>query len=741
MSLFTELKRRNVFRVGAAYLVVGWLLLQIADVLLGNFGAPAWAFKSFAAILALGLPVALFLAWAFELTPDGVRREDEHSDDTAPAPRRHLGSNVLIVAGLIAIIGVLVVERVWFAGKPPDATAQDVETTPTVEPEPSIAVLPFVNMSGSADNEYFSDGLTETLLHKLAQVAELKVAARTSSFAFKDQNRDIREIAAALGVANILEGSVQRAGDRVRITAQLIQADDGYHLWSQVFDRSLDDIFAVQDDIAVQVASALRGSLLEESAVADAGGTDNTEAYDWYLRGRDALFDSNAERLADAVNAMRRAITLDPQFANAWAGLSEALWKRARFTGRELDEGLGDEIIESARTAVRLAPDSAIARIALGEALWRPGGDRPGAQEQFERAVGLEPQNPRALTALSGLLLNMQRTNEAVELAERAMAIDPLDWDAKAGAVTTYVSVGRLDQAERLAKSILDWDPDYVPGLASLGFVYWLSGEQVKAYRTFHRLLQINPRAAYVMERIASLFFSLGDFDGATRWLERANAISPDAGIWLRELILRAKGDTERAVEYVQQHADRIDSRTAGSTLEGLSWAELQVAYLRGDWTTLYTMSAAFLDHSKPADTTNRVFDARNAMALAADRLGRSEERDRLLAVQQQHIDRLRESGAAYALIHFEQALTHAISGDAKATRDALELAYEAGAIALPLVNTAPEFEKVRDSDEIRTLFERIDEQNAARLERLLEVERELGDFAGEPVGVQETES
>jgi len=567
------------------------------------------------------------------------------------------------------------------------------------------------------------------------------VAARTSSFAFKDQNRDIREIAAALGVANILEGSVQRAGDRVRITAQLIQADDGYHLWSQVFDRSLDDIFAVQDDIAVQVASALRGSLLEESAVADAGGTENTEAYDFYLRGRDALFDSNAERLADAVNAMRRAITLDPQFANAWAGLSEALWKQARFTGRERDEGLDDEIIESARTAVRLAPDSAIARIALGEALWRPGGDRPGAQEQFERALGLEPQNPRALTALSGLLMNMQRTNEAVELAERAMAIDPLDWEAKAGAVTIYVAAGRLDQAERLAKSIVDWDPDYVPGLASLGFVYWLSGEQVKAYRTFHRLLQINPRAAYVMERIASLFFPLGDFDGAMRWLERANAIRPDAGIWLREHILSAKGDTERAVEYVQQHADRIDSRIAGSTLEGLSWSELQVAYLRGDWTTLYTMSAAFLDHSKPDDLTNRVFDARNAMALAADRLGRSEERDRLLAVQQQHIDRLRESGAAFARIHFEQALTHAISGDAKATRDALELAYEAGAIALPLVNTAPEFEKVRDSDEIRTLLERIDEQNAARLERLLEVERELGDFAGQPVGVQETES
>jgi tetratricopeptide (TPR) repeat protein len=243
------------------------------------------------------------------------------------------------------------------------------------------------------------------------------------------------------------------------------------------------------------------------------------------------------------------------------------------------------------------------------------------------------------------------------------------------------------------------------------------------------------------MERIASLFFSLGDFDGATRWLERADVISPDAGIWLRELILRAKGDTERAVEYVQQHADRIDAAGAWSTLEGLSLAESRVADLRGDWPTLYTISAAFLDHSKPDDMTNAVFNARPAMALAADRLGRSEERDRLLAVQQQHLDRLRQSGVAHSSFLFQQALTSAIGGDAKATSVALELAYGAGALGLPLARTAPEFEKVRDSDEIRTLLERIDEQNAARLERLLEVERELGDFAGEPEAVQETRS
>jgi len=266
MSLFNELKRRNVFKVSVAYIIISWLLAQVADLMLENFGAPDWVIKSFLGFLAIGFPLAVFFAWAFELTPDGVKRESEvdRSQSITHQTGRKLNNTILVI---------MAVALLWFAWdkfgtqqgpepvSPPyaDQTSSSEENTAprTSQSERSIAVLPFVAMSSGPDDEYFADGLTEEVLNSLAQLPELLVTARTSSFHFKGQNKPVQEVAAALGVGHIVEGSVRRSGDRLRVTAQLVRAEDGFHVWSENYDSTSQDTIQVQEDIAEKIAVAM----------------------------------------------------------------------------------------------------------------------------------------------------------------------------------------------------------------------------------------------------------------------------------------------------------------------------------------------------------------------------------------------------------------------------------------------------------------------------------------------------
>jgi TolB-like protein len=253
-GLFEELKRRNVFKVGTAYVVLAWLLAQITDVFLEPFGAPDWVIKTILLVLVAGFPLALFFAWAFEMTPEGIKKEKDVDRNESITHETGQKLNLAIIFILVLALGyfafdkfVLDVERDAELVRATEDIAAAAEAKPG---QKSIAVLPFVNMSEDTSNEYFSDGISEEILNSLARVKELKVAGRTSSFAFKGQNQDLRKIGDALGVEHILEGSVRKAGAKVRITAQLIQVDDGFHLWSDTYDRELNDVFAIQDEIA-----------------------------------------------------------------------------------------------------------------------------------------------------------------------------------------------------------------------------------------------------------------------------------------------------------------------------------------------------------------------------------------------------------------------------------------------------------------------------------------------------------
>ena len=334
MSVFNELKRRNVFKVGVAYIIISWLLAQIADLMLENFGAPDWVIKSFLGFLAIGFPLALFFAWAFELTPDGVKRESEidRSDSITPQTGHKLDRSVIII---------LAVALAWFAwdrfGSSPEV-ALPIEETSTVKTETApqktslaktIAVLPFVAMSSGPDDEYFADGLTEEILNSLAQLPELLVTARTSAFHFKGQDIQVQEIAQALGVEHIVEGSVRKSGQRLRVTAQLIRAEDGFHLWSENYDSTSDDAIAVQEDIAEKIANAMDVVLDEtkRNAMRQAGLRD-VEAFITYQKGRELYARAHGEgdQIADlqlANQYFEAALERTPEFVPAYVDHSD----------------------------------------------------------------------------------------------------------------------------------------------------------------------------------------------------------------------------------------------------------------------------------------------------------------------------------------------------------------------------------------------------------------------------------
>jgi len=341
MNFFDELKRRNVVRVGIAYALIGWVLAQVAEFAFENFGAPDWVLKTVVTLLLLGLPLALFFAWTFEMTPDGIRREEDvdRSQPGRTSARRTL--DYVIMAALVIALGYS-----WWSrqdvgepatpGTPAVVTGQDnVEQRAT--DLRSIAVLPFVNMSSDQAQEWFSDGLTEEILNALARTPDLLVAARTSSFKYKNSDEDVPTIAAALGVAHILEGSVRSARDRLRVTAQLIRASDGFHLWSQTYDREPEDVIRIQEDIAVEIAKALETAMDPEAlARMVSSGTSSVPAYKAYLEGLAAnastLSTADAYSFLRARDAYERAIELDPEFSFAYWELAQFWEVQARTT-------------------------------------------------------------------------------------------------------------------------------------------------------------------------------------------------------------------------------------------------------------------------------------------------------------------------------------------------------------------------------------------------------------------------
>jgi TolB-like protein len=432
MSFFQELKRRNVFRVGIAYAIASWVLLQVADLVLENIGAPDWVIQSLMLVVALGFIAALAIAWAYELTPDGIKRESEV--DRSISIVNHTGQKLdRIVIGFL-VIAVLVLLYRQSGDEPAEMTVAEPPATKAVYPEviatnvdrKSIAVLPFVNMSSDPEQEYFSDGITEEILNRLAKIPDLQVAARTSVFSFKGQNLDVREVAEMLGVGTMLEGSVRRDGEMVRITAQLIRASDGFHLWSESYDRKIESIFAVQDEISQQIAEALQVSL-GIAGESESTATTNPEVFDLFLQGRALHRQRGAENLLNALDLFRSALDIDPEFAPAWAGLSHSLNVVTAYASREEIDELGDvdnQSLQAAQKALELDPKLATALHAmannhLARFQWSK------AETYYEQALAMDPESTDIMEDYGHFLLYSWRTEEARQVADRMISLDP----------------------------------------------------------------------------------------------------------------------------------------------------------------------------------------------------------------------------------------------------------------------------------------------------------------------------
>ncbi len=471
-SFFSELKRRNVIRVAGLYAVSAWLLLQVADVLFGLLVVPEGSLRLVLGILLLGFPVALVFAWAYELTPEGLKldRDVQPGESIAAATGRKLNTITLIVAGLaiaVVVLDRLIPER---QTEPVDAPAAAVQPPPASIDEPtdqptdvlaapddgrkSIAVLPFTNMSGDPETVYFSDGIAEEVINLLVKVEGLRVASRTSAFSLRDEDLGIPQIAERLQVDHVLEGSVRRSGDRVRITAQLIEAETDTHLWSETYDRKLEDIFAVQDDIGQHIVGALKVQLADDTPLEVSGKTEDLQAYEMYLKGRHLWHKRGEENIRAAIGSFEQVVERDPRFARGWAALASAWITLPSYASVRH----GEAVHRAASAAEKaLALDANLAEpMAVMAAVSIEEGDLLESERLHRRGVDAEPGNATARMWYGGFLYDYGYLDDARRQLLSAAQIDPLY-----GPVLTYLSglktiAGEFEQAERLGQMALD---------------------------------------------------------------------------------------------------------------------------------------------------------------------------------------------------------------------------------------------------------------------------------------------
>ena len=451
MNFISELKRRNVIRMAGLYLVGAWLIAQIAETLLPIFHTPEWVLQSLVILLAIGFIPALVFAWVFELTPDGLKRDEEIPESESIAPQTARRMERMIIA-LFALALVFVgVDKFVLAPKREAAlvveTAQTVRSVAKSEAtkqarDNSIAVLPFVNMSDDAGNQYFSDGISEELLNVLVRVDDLSVASRTSSFAYRDQKLSSSQIAKELNVAHILEGSVRKAGNKVRITAQLIDAKDDRHIWSKTYDRELTDIFAIQDEIANAIVSALRGSLAEaknRATVTVKADTNNMQAYDMYLKARE-LFIARSD-LKESVRLFEQVVEMDPNFARGWEGLA-AVTAVVESWGI-VDRDYNGMVVPAAERALQLAPSLSMPWAALAMAEQNKQDiDWAKSLALSAKAIQADPKNATAYLWRSIAWLNLGFFDKAIADQDSCLRVDPAYKNCTRWKAQSYIYTG-----------------------------------------------------------------------------------------------------------------------------------------------------------------------------------------------------------------------------------------------------------------------------------------------------------
>jgi len=558
VSIFNELKRRNVIRVGIAYTVVAWVIAQVAGLAADSFMAPAWVMKMIITMLLLGFPLAMFFAWAFELTPEGLRRESAVQAENSTTEKTAQKLDQTIIYALILALAWFAWDK--FVADPRrdqanlesalrDTVQESVEQASVdlqvPESERSIAVLPFVNMSEEAGNEYFADGLSEELLNMLVRTPGLRVAARTSSFSFRDKELKISDIAQELNVNHILEGSVRKSGDRVRITVQLIKADDGFHLWSETFDRTLHDIFAIQDEIASRVADALQVTLLGQQE-REHGVTP--EAYALWLKGLYFLQQRGEENYTKSAEALMQAIELDSHYAHAWELLAMVYYTQVSNGVRTREEGYV-MAMDAIDRAMSLDPSEGSIWGAYGFLKKNLDWDWAEAREALDRAYQLDPHTSIIQVWRGSLIQTLGRVEEAIEIYEQALAADPLNVSVHSSLGILYRKVRRFDDAIVMFNKQLELRPQYHWAHYNLGKVYLFSGDAVQALAEIEK----NPPNIYREMGQVLAYSTLGREAEAQAGLRRLVAEQGrENPVWIAE-VFAWRGERDKAFKWLEE--------------------------------------------------------------------------------------------------------------------------------------------------------------------------------------------
>ena len=550
MSFFEELKRRNVIRVGIAYVVVAWLVMQFADVVLNNIAAPGWVFQVIMLVLAIGFPLVLIFAWAFEMTPEGLKKEKDvdRSQSITPQTGKKLNNTILVLMALA--IGYLLFDKFsgptqpgtdhfsqQTASQTTNANEKSALTPVEATPKPpisrqSIAVLPFDNRSRLEDDEFFVQGIHDDLLTNLARIGSLKVISRTSVTKYKDTEKTIPEIAAELGVANIMEGAVQRAGSTVRINVQLIDAKTDEHLWAEIFDRQLsaENLFVIQSEISQAIADALKTTLTnEEQQRINTVPTQNLAAYEAYLHGRQRMATRESEQLEQAVASFRQATELDPQFALAWVGLADS-YNLLRAYGAMPNNEAQPLVQAAIEQALRLDPQLGEAHTTLAS-LQSQIGDWEQAEASYRKAIELSPNYAQAYHWYSDSLLyrGALHIDDALSLALKAVELDPNSPIISVHLADAYENKGLYQMAERQYAKGIELYPEFFPGILGLADLLTYEVSRYPEALGYHeKAIERDPGNIGPYFGAMNIYLEIGDEQKAQAARERLAEVNPD---------------------------------------------------------------------------------------------------------------------------------------------------------------------------------------------------------------------
>jgi TolB-like protein/Flp pilus assembly protein TadD len=561
-NFFAELKRRNVYKVAVAYAIVGWLLVQIATQVFPFLEIPNWVVRLVIVLVAIGFPIALIIAWAFELTPGGIKRTEE-ADRAGERPSRSRAWIYIAVIGAAVSVGLFFMGRYSAenAGTPRHSEAA------TTLPEKSIAVLPFDNLSRDPDNAFFTEGVQDEILTRLAKVADLKVISRTSTQRFKSAPDNLPQIAKQLGVMHILEGSVQKSNDQVRVNVQLINAMTDAHLWAEIYDRKLTDIFSVESDIAKTIADTLQAKLTgSEKQMMAALPTTDTNAYELYHKGRSLWEKRSGDNIPKAIAFYEQAIASDPNYALAYAGLANAYVILPYWTNANRREA-NTKAKEAALKALGIDPNLAEAHRALGKVLFFSEIDIPGATREYQRAIELKPNEAAAHHWYGNdVLAATGRFEEAIAEGKRAVSLDPLSSVMTVDLGETLYYARRYEEAAREMRKGLDLDPTSVYAHYNIGMALQATGDLSGAIAEFEKAKEQPGDNPLVSSLCAAAKTQAGDRNAAGRMLADLDKLSQrgEPVGYYRAVLYLALNNKAEALRWLEQGYEERDGSNIG---------------------------------------------------------------------------------------------------------------------------------------------------------------------------------